>query len=105
MNKPSRMLGIIAILSLLISGVSSFLFILSIDTAQAQEHGLLWKYETGSYCVNSVSISQGGEYIAAERDGVYLFNKEGKLLWKYKIGDKVTSVSISQDGSYIASGS
>ena len=47
----------------------------SIDTAQAQEHGLLWKYETGSYCVNSVSISQGGEYIAAGslQGYVYLF--------------------------------
>ena len=44
----------------------------------------VWEYETNDK-VNSVAITPDGGYIAAgSLDGhVYLFNREGELLWKY----------------------
>ena len=79
---------------------------LFVNTAQAQEYGLLWSYETGDE-VRSVSISSDGSDIAAGSadDKVYLFDREGNLLWSYETGISVESVSISSDGSYIAAGS
>jgi len=74
---------------------------LFVNTAQAQEYGLLWSYETGDE-VQSVSISSDGSDIAAGSLGkkVYLFDRGGNLLWSYKTGGEVCSVSISSDGSY-----
>jgi WD40 repeat protein len=54
----------------------------------------------------SVSVSSDRSYIAASSDdGVYLFKREGSLIWKYIIGLNVSGVSVSSDGSYIAVGS
>ena len=79
---------------------------LFVNTAQTQEYGLLWSYETGDF-VWSVSISSDGSCIAAgSKDAkVYMFDRAGNLLWNYKTGDDVWAVSISSDGSCIAAGS
>ena len=79
---------------------------LFVNTAQTQEYGLLWSYETGD-TVYSVSISSDGSYIVAgSRDNkVYLFDRAGNLLWSYETGGDVWSVSMSSDGSCIAAGS
>ena len=57
---------------------------------------LLWKYKTGNYFVSSVAITPDGNYIVAggwkdidrdaypDKGNVYLFDKNGNLLWKYK---------------------
>ena len=75
---------------------------------------LLWSYKIGGGKVLYISISHDGSYIAGGtysgeyREGidnkVYLFNREGKLLWNYTVG-WVNSVSITPDSSYIAAGS
>ena len=44
--------------------------------------------------------------VAGNYDGhVYLFNKIGELLWKYKTDGEVYSVSITSDGEYVVAGS
>ncbi|MEE9565051.1 MAG: PQQ-binding-like beta-propeller repeat protein, partial [Candidatus Hydrothermarchaeaceae archaeon] len=55
----------------------------------------------------TVAISSNGDYIAAGSydNNVYLFDKSGTLLWKYKTDDVVLSTSISSNGDYIAAGS
>ena len=65
-----------------------------------------WKYKTGG-SIGSVSITPDGNVVAGscgaigEGDGcVYYFDKNGNLLWKYKIGDGV-GVSITPDGEYV----
>ena len=68
----------------------------------------LWKNKTEGW-VKSVAVSASGDYIAAgSYDGnVYLFDKSGKALWKYKTkrrADMVVSVSVSRSGEYIAVG-
>lgn len=78
---------------------------------------LLWKYDTKAPVI-SVAVSPDASYVVCgsgsfeSKEGdapkdyrVFLFDKEGKLLWDYKIGYTVSSVSITPDGSYIAVGS
>ena len=81
--------------------------LLLVQTGQAEGIGdeLLWGYETGNI-VKGVSVSSDGSYIAARSDvNVYLFNRDGKLLWSYELGGWVDEdVSVSSDGSYIAAG-
>ena len=82
-----------------------------------QEGKLLWKYKTDGV-VRDVSVSSDGSYIAAGsgeemgitglyygNNNVYLFNREGELLWSYKTDSEVGGVSISSDSLYIAAGS
>jgi WD40 repeat protein len=79
-----------------------------------REGELLWSCKTGGNVmfggVYGVSISSDGSYIVAgysdynddySDDKVYLFNRDGELLWSYKISPTVGDVSISSDGSYI----
>ena len=88
------------------------------------EGRLLWEYNTGHRfaLIGSVAISSDGNYIAARdnhgfdndfrlsnKNVVYLFNKEGEVLWKYEIcrSSDISlfgSVSITHDGNYIAAG-
>jgi WD40 repeat protein len=92
-----------------------------IQPAKAEEQkktlNLIWAYHN-TYSVHSVSISSDGSYIAVgandrTREGVdvhtfgsvFLFSRDGRLLWNYSIGQYVSSVSISSDGSYIAAAS
>jgi len=75
-----------------------------------------WHDSIGWKNTSSVSVSGNGNYIAVgsgddglNGGGIRLYNKEGKLLWKYKIPDSSYngskhSVSISKDGKYIAAG-
>ena len=62
------------------------------------------------YFFSSVAITYDGDYIVArEGNNIYLFNKEGEVLWNYKIEDAINppllaSVSITSDGTYIAAG-
>ena len=65
----------------------------------------MWKFRTiGS--VTSVSISMNGEYVAAGdyKSYVYLFDKQGHLLWDKKLSDYDSDVyvSTSPDGDLIA---
>jgi FOG: WD40 repeat len=63
-------------------------------------------YRTGTgLIIKDVAITLEGNYIAAgDETAVYLFNKEGEILWNYMAGE-VTSVAITSDGNYIAAGS
>ncbi|MBU4491200.1 MAG: protein kinase, partial [Euryarchaeota archaeon] len=68
------------------------------------EGELLWSYIGGA---ESISVSSDGLYIivGSYAQDLYLFNKQGMLLWSYKIGPySILSVSISSDSSYIAAG-
>ena len=64
-----------------------------------------WKYKCSP---NSVAITSDGKYIVAGGnypDGcIYLFNNNGKILWKYNKTDGVFYVCITPDGKYIAAG-
>ncbi|HJH25343.1 MAG TPA: hypothetical protein C5S37_00905 [Methanophagales archaeon] len=65
-------------------------------------------YGTGGDAVHSVAITPDGDYIATgDTMAVYLLNKEGEVLWKYRTdrAGVVTldpGVAITSDGSYIA---
>ncbi|NMC61033.1 MAG: PQQ-binding-like beta-propeller repeat protein [Candidatus Methanofastidiosa archaeon] len=78
---------------------------------------LQWKYDLQAPAT-SVAVTPDASYIVcgsgsfeskegdAPRDyKIFLFDKEGKLLWSQKIGYTVSSVSITPDGSFIAVGS
>lgn len=77
---------------------------LSFACAEAQP-AIEWNYTAGGI-VNSVAISERGEYIAAGvEDGyVYFLNKSGSLLWKYKADYPVLSVAVSPRGEYVVAG-
>lgn len=80
------------------------ILLLSQNTVKAQEadYELLWSRDMPF--TTYVSVSQDGSYIAAGSGlGVYLFNREGELLWTY-YRDSVNflEIAISSDGSYIA---
>lgn len=74
-----------------------------------------WYYTIGESGTGAVSLSRDGKYTAVgsagqglEKEGIRLYNKEGKLLWNYEeIDTGYTphySVAISADGSYIIAG-
>ena len=65
-----------------------------------------WKRETG-YTIRNVDTSANGEYIIVGSfdNKVYLFDRQGTLLWSYLTGDTVRDVAISFDGKYMAAGS
>jgi WD40 repeat protein len=70
--------------------------------------GVFWSFNPSGYFAHSVSISsEEGAYVAASFDdqNVYLFQKDGTIVWQYPIEDKIRSVSIAADGSYIGAGS
>jgi len=82
--------------------------------AEKETRNLIWEYNV-TKPVSSVSMSSDGSYVAVgASDGVYLFSKDGKLLWNYTTIESlddiyhiirpVNSVSMSSDGSYIAAG-
>jgi predicted nucleic acid-binding protein len=79
---------------------------------QKETRNLIWRYETTFWSAKSTSISSNGSYIAVgTKNCVYLFSKDGKLLWRHGVLDSmfsadelVYSVSMSSDGSYIAVG-
>jgi len=64
-----------------------------------------WSYRLikGEGKVLSVAISSDGEFIVAGGSDhlVYFFNKESKLLWRFKTKGTVNSVSISSNGELI----
>jgi len=70
----------------------------------------LWSYEIGRDWVGAVDISRDGNYIVAKTsDYLYLFSRDGRLLWRYVIlgsGGENTDfsgwVSISDKGDYVA---
>ena len=75
-----------------------------------------WKYKISDEYryVKSISTTPNGKYIAVgdspflddnKKSNVYLFNREGELLWKYETDSDVNSVAISADGEYIVAGS
>ena len=61
-----------------------------------------WKYRAPDIIYN-VSISKDGKTVAASsRDGsIYLFDGEGNLLNKYRIGQDITAISLSGNGLYL----
>lgn len=78
---------------------------------------LLWKYDLQAPAI-SVAITPDASYVVCgsgsfdskEGEGpkdfkLFLLDKEGKLLWSYKVGYTVSSVAITPDASYIAVGS
>jgi len=78
---------------------------------------LLWKYDVQAPVISvattpdaSYVVCGSGSFDSKEGEGpkdykLFLFDKEGKLLWSYKIGYTVSSVAITPDASYIAVGS
>jgi hypothetical protein len=78
-----------------------------------------WKYDS-TRKIGSVSISNDGQHILAtgyqiasgpagiyENGAMYLFDKNGKVLWNYAPSDygKTLVASMSSDGSYVAAAS
>lgn len=65
-----------------------------------------WRREIG-YTIRDVDTSANGEYIIVGSFDykVYLFDREGTLLWSYLTGDTVRDVAISFDGKFMAAGS
>ena len=69
-----------------------------------------WRYTIEGYALD-IDISAGAELIViagvvGENNGiVYLFDKSGRLLWKYTNPEPFSSVAISDDGNFIVAGS
>jgi WD40 repeat protein len=63
---------------------------------------LLWN--KGGFTSLCVAISGDGQYVVAGggAGGIFLYNREGDLLWKYDTRGYTHDVEISQDGQYIA---
>jgi putative pyrroloquinoline-quinone binding quinoprotein len=81
---------------------------------QGRTPSVVWKSVTTNTVIWSVAISANGSYVAAagfshpgDKHGngrVYLFDKEGKLLWNVSAGSepRMVWVAISADGSRVA---
>jgi len=69
-----------------------------------------WRYTIEGYALD-MDISNGAELIViggviGENNGIiYLFDKSGRLLWKYTNPEPFSSVAISDDGNFIVAGS
>ncbi len=69
-----------------------------------------WRYTIEGYALD-MDISDGAELIViggviGENNGIiYLFDKSGRLLWKYTNPEPFSSVAISDDGNFIVAGS
>lgn len=55
----------------------------------------------GSYVVAGTRMRDGHEDDNARQGSVYLFDRDGNMLWKYDSTRKIASASISNDGSHI----
>jgi len=68
-----------------------------------------WSYPTQGYALG-VAISSSGESILVggtqdEKNGaIHMFDRTGKLLWKYKTSEPVSTVAITPKGEYLAVG-
>jgi WD40 repeat protein len=81
---------------------------------QGQTPSVVWKSVTTNTVIWSVAISANGSYVAAagfahpgEKHGngrVYLFDREGRLLWNVSAGSepRAVRVAIAADGSRVA---
>ncbi len=65
-----------------------------------------WKREIG-YTVRDIDITANGEYIIVGSfdNRVYLYDRQGTMLWSYLTGNTVRDVAITFDGKYMAAGS
>jgi hypothetical protein len=69
-----------------------------------------WRYTIEGYALD-MDISNGAELIViggviGENNGIiYLFDRSGRLLWKYANPEPFSSVAISDDGNFIVAGS
>jgi WD40 repeat protein len=79
-----------------------------------REGDLLWSYKIPRARVNGVAISPSGEFIVAavtdysaharggrDKNYIYLFNREGNLIWRYDIGGSCLGLEISSDGEIV----
>jgi len=90
-----------------------------------REPQLLWSHYFSRPSINSINhdydkktmvyalCADGSFIVVGSKDtnvhwsndnNIYLFNREGKLLWRYKVRESVKTVSLSADGSFIAAG-
>ncbi|MDE1765852.1 MAG: PQQ-binding-like beta-propeller repeat protein [Thaumarchaeota archaeon] len=73
----------------------------------------LWNYHVDGQ-VQNIAVSQDGSYVAAatriaeghaedsaHQGSVYLFDKDGNLLWQYQSNRKMASVSFSGNSQYV----
>ena len=75
--------------------------------AHTSSSSSLWNF-TANRQVNSVDISDDGEYIVVGiyDNQIYLFNRNSSIpLWNYTTREAVFTVAISSNGSYITAGS
>jgi WD40 repeat protein len=69
-----------------------------------------WRYTIEGYALD-MDISSGAELIViagvvGENNGIiYLFDKSGRLLWKYANPEPFSTVAITDDGNFIVAGS
>lgn len=75
-------------------------------TFMTKDKEIVWDYNIPS-TVMSLEMTPNAEYIVAGAGtGVYLFSKDGTLLWEKKVSDSpVFSIDISDDGKYLVVGS
>ena len=65
---------------------------------------ILWQYDTGNP-VNAVKISnEGGRILSAGGSGVFIFNKNGEIIWNYRLDTTVFYLATSPDVSKIVFG-
>ncbi|MDE1767121.1 MAG: PQQ-binding-like beta-propeller repeat protein [Thaumarchaeota archaeon] len=83
------------------------------DTNKSNTMQQLWNYQVDGQ-VQNIAVSQDGSYVAAatriaeghaedstHQGSVYLFDRNGNLLWQYQSTRKMASVSFSGNGEYI----
>nr|WP_214021696.1 WD40 repeat domain-containing protein [Methanoculleus sp.] len=68
-----------------------------------QQGDVIWKTAVGSR-VNGVGISPEGSRIGVAADKLYLFDREGNLLWAEKTTFVYRSVALSSNGMYVVTG-
>jgi WD40 repeat protein len=64
----------------------------------------LWEYPLNDYLYHIDFSHDGQNLVAASRDTIYYFKRDGTFLWKYMLDTKLDSISISQNGEIIVIG-
>jgi hypothetical protein len=89
-----------------IGGSNGSVYLVSL---QAQPGGVLWKHVTNGLSIGPIAISNDGSFVFAagndrtSRGQLFLFNREGQLLWSFSLRDAFAlDGALSSNGSRMA---